>query len=160
MTNSDPNALPVVAIQRDTLYLFPSSSCALHTVSGRTSELILIRQWRPIHQRHTLELPGGRIENGESCEAAALRELYEETGIQADAARELIKLDLDFSASKHTTYIVHTKSQKMPSLPSNVILYNVEEAWREVQTGNISHAPTVTAVLLLMKGQIIHDSNP
>ena len=157
MMNSNLNDFPVVAIQRDILYLFPNSSCALHTVSDNSSELILIRQWRPIHQRHTLELPGGRIEDGENCETAATRELYEETGIQAESAREIIKLDLDFSASKHTTCIVHTRSRELPPLPSNVTLYSIEEAWREVQAGNISHAPTVTAVLLLMKGEIFHD---
>lgn len=41
---------------------------------------ILIRKNRPEWQRGLLNLPGGKIEKGETPEAAAIRELKEETG--------------------------------------------------------------------------------
>jgi len=54
-------------------------------------EIILIRQYRPPVDRHVVELPAGLIDMGETPEAAARRELTEETGYSA--------LNLDFLIS-------------------------------------------------------------
>lgn len=43
----------------------------------------LIRQYRPALDRSTLELPSGLLEAGEQPERAAVRELLEETGLDA-----------------------------------------------------------------------------
>ncbi len=45
-------------------------------------ECVFVRQYRPAVARHTLELPSGHVERGESPETAARRELAEETGFQ------------------------------------------------------------------------------
>jgi len=45
-----------------------------------TGEIILIKQFRAAFNQHTLELPGGSIDESESPQEAAARELYEETG--------------------------------------------------------------------------------
>jgi len=44
-------------------------------------DFILVSQFRPIVGRRTLEFPGGRLEQGETGESAAQRELREETGL-------------------------------------------------------------------------------
>ncbi len=46
-------------------------------------ELLMVRQYRPVVQRHTLELPSGHVEPNETPEDAARRELLEETGFEA-----------------------------------------------------------------------------
>jgi ADP-ribose diphosphatase len=46
-------------------------------------ELLLVRQYRPVVRRHTLELPSGHVEPDEVPEDAARRELLEETGFEA-----------------------------------------------------------------------------
>ena len=51
--------------------------------------LILIRQYRPPADSPVLEFPAGLIDPGESPEAAALRELREETGFQGTIRRIL-----------------------------------------------------------------------
>lgn len=50
--------------------------------SGKSSavETLLVEQFRPPIGKPTVELPAGLIDKGESAEAAALRELKEETG--------------------------------------------------------------------------------
>ncbi len=46
-------------------------------------ELVLVRQFRPAVERHTLELPSGHVELNESPEQSARRELAEECGFAA-----------------------------------------------------------------------------
>jgi ADP-ribose pyrophosphatase len=46
-------------------------------------ELVLVRQYRPAVERYTLELPSGHVEQNESPEQSARRELAEECGLEA-----------------------------------------------------------------------------
>jgi ADP-ribose pyrophosphatase len=46
-------------------------------------ELVLVRQYRPAVERHTLELPSGHVEPNEEPAESARRELAEECGLAA-----------------------------------------------------------------------------
>jgi ADP-ribose pyrophosphatase len=46
-------------------------------------ELVLVRQYRPAVERHTLELPSGHVEPAEPPTESARRELAEECGLDA-----------------------------------------------------------------------------
>ena len=48
-------------------------------------EVLLVRQYRHGTREITLEIPGGLVEDGQSPEEAARRELLEETGYRADS---------------------------------------------------------------------------
>ncbi len=51
---------------------------------NEAGEMLLVRQSRPVIAAHTLEAPAGLIDPGETPEAAARRELQEETGLDGD----------------------------------------------------------------------------
>lgn len=58
-------------------------------VLAASDEVLFIRQYRDAIGRSLLELPAGMIDAGETPEAAAIRELREETGYQAGTTRVL-----------------------------------------------------------------------
>lgn len=57
-------------------------------------ELILIKQYRPALDRVVVELPAGLVDNGETPEKAATRELVEETGHSSENMRLLISASM------------------------------------------------------------------
>ncbi len=66
--------------------------------------VVLVRQFRPILRRHTLEIPAGGVEAGETPAQAAERELLEETGY---AAPRLIPLGSGFLSVDRLDTEVH-----------------------------------------------------
>lgn len=52
-----------------------------------SNQVILIRQYRPPARRYVVEFPAGLTNPGEALEAAAVRELREETGFVASSTR-------------------------------------------------------------------------
>ncbi|MCC7418309.1 MAG: NUDIX hydrolase [Acidobacteria bacterium] len=51
--------------------------------------LLLVKQYRPVIESFTIELPSGLVDPGETPEACARRELLEETGCEAEGFEPL-----------------------------------------------------------------------
>ncbi|RDB21210.1 putative Nudix hydrolase P35G2.12 [Hypsizygus marmoreus] len=73
---SGVDAVDVLAILRSKTNAFPLST-------------VIIEQYRPAIDKFIIELPAGLVDEGETPEQAAFRELEEETGYKADSLVEL-----------------------------------------------------------------------
>ena len=93
----------------DDYYVMERSDFVL-VVAGNTDSVALVRQFRPATDRFYWSLPAGYIDAGETPEHAALRELREETGIEADNARLLAELHALPGYLKSSAFVVHCVS--------------------------------------------------
>ena len=69
---------------------------AAAVIRGTNGRILIARRADTQHQGGLWEFPGGKVEAGESVEAALGRELKEELGIVVEAARPLIKVQHDY----------------------------------------------------------------
>ena len=69
---------------------------AAAVIRGTDGKILIARRADAQHQGGLWEFPGGKVEAGESVEAALGRELQEELGIVVSAARPLIKVQHDY----------------------------------------------------------------
>ena len=67
----------------------PHDSVAVVALTPET-QAIVSHQFRPGRERYCYDLPGGGVEEGEDFEAAARRELAEETGYESSAPLEFL----------------------------------------------------------------------
>lgn len=68
--------------------------------------VVMVKQFRPPMGGYTLEFPAGLIDDGETAEVAALRELKEETGYKGEVVGVTPVTCLDPGLSNCTTQIV------------------------------------------------------
>jgi ADP-ribose pyrophosphatase len=65
-------------------YMLEVSDYVAVVARTREGRILLVRQHRPVVGHDSIELPSGHVDAGEHPEAAARRELLEETGAVAD----------------------------------------------------------------------------
>lgn len=69
---------------------------AAAVIRGADGQILIARRDKTQHQGGLWEFPGGKVEDGETVDAALARELREELGIEVTAARPLIKIKHDY----------------------------------------------------------------
>jgi ADP-ribose pyrophosphatase len=71
--------------KRDNFYLNNNGRIVCALVLTKDNQVVLAEQYRPGPDRIFLELPGGKIEAGETPQQGVAREVLEETGYQGKA---------------------------------------------------------------------------
>jgi len=77
-------------------------------VLTRGHEVLLVKQYRFLAGRVSLEVPGGGVLKGESPEAAAVRECVEETGLLCRDLRLLLHYQVGLDVINNPTYVFHS----------------------------------------------------
>ncbi|HTU70234.1 MAG TPA: NUDIX hydrolase [Candidatus Baltobacteraceae bacterium] len=120
-------------------------------------ELVLVRQYRHPVRRELWEIPAGTADPGESVLEGALRELAEETGYRAAAARLLGSLYMTPGFCDEIMHFIHadalTAGRQNLDDDERIAARNftIEQAWALVRQGEIADAKTLLA-LTWMRG--------
>lgn len=120
-------------------------------------KIIMVRQYRKAIEKISLEMPAGKLDEGEEPLACAKRELEEETGYTAETFTHLATTD---SAPGFTDEHIHMylaqglKPGKM-NLDSDEFIeneaYSIDELINMIFCGEITDAKTVIGIFLAQK---------
>ena len=80
----------------------PGAACVLATTAD--NRVVLVRQWRYATNQATLEIPAGKLDDGEDPAVCALRELGEETPYTAERVEKILDF---FSAPGFCDEVLH-----------------------------------------------------
>jgi len=119
------------------------------------SRIALIRQYRcPAHQ-YLWEIPAGKIEEGESPEQAAKRELIEETGFKANALEKIGEIYVSPGYTTEYMYLFKAEIKKggeqkleKGEIISQIDFFEGEEVWEMADQGKIKDSKTLMALAL------------
>ena len=131
-------------------------------IAVRNGAVLLTRQYRFLIDAQSWEIPGGRVDKGETPEVAAARECVEETGIECSNLERLVEYypGLDnfnnrttIFASTHTRMVAEFKGE--PSEVTEIRWFPLDAALKMVFSGEILDALTVTALLAYKAGYLL-----
>ena len=117
-------------------------------------EIIMVQQYRPAIEQHTLELPAGHVEPDLTPEESARRELQEETGF---TTAQLTLLGTTFSdtgrhENKMWCYLAQTvippTAEWQPEDGIEVTLVPIDQLPTMLSDGSFNHALHIAALML------------
>ncbi len=118
--------------------------------------VVLIRQYRHGIQRVTLEIPGGMVDAGESPQAAAVRELQEETGYVAGRVKFLGRVSPNPAIQNNSCHSFLAEDCRLTASPRpdpferiEVLTRPLDEIPGMIHREEISHALVVVAFALM-----------
>jgi ADP-ribose pyrophosphatase len=116
--------------------------------------VVLVRQYRHPAVRYMLELPAGTLDEGESPEAGAARELEEELGLVAGRLEKLSEFFVSpgFCEEKMWVYLATELAEGKQLLDDDEILEVVRlpmtDALEMIASGEIQDAKTIIGLML------------
>ena len=141
-------------LDKQPFYRIESSDGVLVLGITNNGEIILVRQYRPALGSTTIEFPAGGLEEGEAPEAAAARELLEETGYRAGHLRLLgsghIMMNR-YSARDYLFFAQHCEvdQDRLRAIsPESVLLVSPEKFKDLVLKEEFEHIPALALLSL------------
>lgn len=124
--------------------------CVCLTVEGH---VVLVQQYRHGVRGHTVELPAGVVDRGETPLAAVQRELLEETGYSASSWQSLGRLSPDPSRqtqSAHLFLATGAERQSEPKQERTEDIHLLLHPWAERETliSQLSHGVHLSGLFL------------
>jgi ADP-ribose pyrophosphatase len=139
---------------RDPYYLLQLPDYVAVVAVTPDRHVLFVRQFRPVVQRYTIELPSGHLEQNESPEDAARRELLEETGFVATRLELLGTLvpDVGRLANRMWCYFAADvkPSDGTPEREEGVSMIELteREAFLRAADGTMDHALNLAVLML------------
>ena len=124
------------------------------------NRVVVVRQYRPAIERHTLELPSGLVDPGETPVETAKRELLEETGYHAPEVELLGPMDPDAGRLGNRIWGCIAKGVqrvegRTPEEGIEVFEWTLDELYRATSDGRFDHALHVAIVFLaILRGKV------
>ncbi|CAA9412857.1 MAG: ADP-ribose pyrophosphatase [uncultured Rubrobacteraceae bacterium] len=153
---SDRLRLPDGSV-KDPYYVLERPDAAIIFPVTPEGEVVLVRQYRPPLGRLELGLPAGLVEAGEEPEAAARRELSEETGFGGGEWEPLGSLASSPSLKDNWAYLFLARGVRETSPPDpdehetiEVVLVPLEKIPGLIQEGEIISSSGVAAAMLAL----------
>ena len=111
---------------------------------------VLVRQYRPIVERWTIEFPGGLRDPGETAATTAARELKEETGYEASELVALIECDADVGRLCNKFFGFFALAERVADAEAGIELQRVngDELKAHAVTGRISCSSQISLLYL------------
>jgi ADP-ribose pyrophosphatase len=122
--------------------------------------VLIVRQYRPAVEHHTLELPSGLVDAGETPAEAARRELLEETGYEAAKVELLGGMEPDNGRLGNRIWSCLAKGVRrvegrVPEEGIEVLTWSLEELSQAIVDGRFDHALHVAVVMIaVLKGGV------
>src|SRR5215210_4647204 len=143
---------------KDPYYVVERPDAAIIFPLTREGEVVLVRQYRPPLERMELGLPAGLVEEDEKPEAAARRELLEETGYSGSEWEVLGSLASSPSLKDNWAYLFLARGVERTAAPDpdehelvETVKVPVEEVRALIQDGEIVSSSGVAAIMLALE---------
>ncbi|HEX2741273.1 MAG TPA: NUDIX hydrolase [Rubrobacter sp.] len=154
---SDRLRLPDGGI-KDPYYVIERPDAAIIFPLTAGNEVVLVRQYRPPLEGMELGLPAGLVEAGENPEAAARRELSEETGYAGGAWEPLGSVASSPSLKDNRAYLFLARGVEETSAPDpdehelvETVRVPIEDIRDLVREGEIVSSSGVAAIMLALE---------
>ncbi len=119
--------------------------------------IALVKQYRHPAKKFLLELPAGTVEDGETPEECALREVEEEIGMKAGKIEKLIEFYVSpgFLEERMHLFLATELVGSKQNLDDdeNILIekFTFEEAFEKIRTNEIEDAKTIIGLILAGK---------
>ena len=113
------------------------------------SYILLVRQYRLLINDISLEIPGGKVDDGETPEKTAIRECHEETGVECRNLIHLLNYYPGLDVTYNPTYIYYSNNAVSTSIirTERALWLPLEICLERVFNGKIQDAMTIIALL-------------